>query len=325
MDTIIVFIAQYLYLIVLFIATIFFFLQPRKIKKGVLICGIIVAPLAYAISRIASALYYNPRPFVVGHFTPLIAHAADNGFPSDHMLLAGAMAMIVWFYNKKLGATLWMIAFLIGWARVYGGIHHVVDIVGSVIIVLVSGLAYYLAVRRANAHRKTGRLLYHFLIASAIIVASGFILAKGNYSISSPVAPMPTVIDPNFTTQVNDCFIPTAAANGYSLRIVSGFRSLAEQQQIYDQGRLENGAVVSESPPGHSLHNYGFAVDVADKWKGYNINWSELIAIGTYCGLDNGGVGDYPHFEYRGGFTTDQFMAGMRPKPLTLPCPIMAE
>jgi hypothetical protein len=165
-----------------------------------------------------------------------------------------------------------------------------------------------------------------YLIAMGIFVVClivGLIFAKRTYSIS-PV-PLPTALDPNFLTQVNDCFIPTAAVYGYTLRIVSGFRSMAQQQQIYDQGRLENGEVVSEAPPGHSLHNYGFAMDIVDRWKGYNIDWPQLIAIGAYCGLGNGGVGDYPHFEYRGGLTTDQFAAGTRPKPLTLPCPIMAE
>ena len=58
-----------------------------------------------------------------------------------------------------------------------------------------------------------------------------FIFAKRNYSISSSLAPLPTAINPNFLTQVDDCFIPTAAVYGYTLRIVSGFRSMAQQQQ----------------------------------------------------------------------------------------------
>jgi hypothetical protein len=64
-------------------------------------------------------------------------------------------------------------------------------------------------------------------------------------------------------------------------------------------------------------------VDIVDRWRGYNIDWPQLIAIGAYCGLGNGGVGDEPHFEYRGGLDTDQFAAGLRPVPLTLPCPAM--
>ena len=161
------------------------------------------------------------------------------------------------------------------------------------------------------------------VIFCAVFLILGFILTDREYPVVP--APLPTAIDPNFLTQVDDCFIPTAAVYGYTLRIVSGFRSMAQQQQIYDQGRLEDGHLVSEAPPGHSLHNYGFAVDVVDRWKGYNIDWTKLIAIGAYCGLGNGGAGDYPHFEYRDGFTTDQFSAGERPKPLTLPCSIMAE
>ncbi len=158
-----------------------------------------------------------------------------------------------------------------------------------------------------------------FAAASLVLLVRHFIV---------PIAravPVPAGLDPNFINQVNNCFIPTAAVYGYTLRITAGFRSVAEQQQIYDQGRLEDGHIVTEAEPGHSLHNYGFAVDVVDKWRGYDINWQKLIAIGAYCGLSNGGAGDYPHFEYRDGLVTDQFAAGMRPAPLTLPCPIMAE
>jgi peptidoglycan L-alanyl-D-glutamate endopeptidase CwlK len=160
------------------------------------------------------------------------------------------------------------------------------------------------------------------LICVAILTAFFIIFWHAAYSVKA--APIPTGLDPNFIAQVDDCFIPTAAVYGYDLRITSGFRSLVQQQQIYDQGRLEDGTVVSEAPPGHGLHNYGFAVDIVDRFKGYNIDWPQLIAIGAYCGLGNGGVGDYPHFEYRGGLDTDQFAAGLRPKPLTLPCPAMA-
>lgn len=148
MDTIIIFIAQYLYLLVLFIGAVFFILQPGRIRKSIVICSIIIVPLAYIVSRIAGVLYYDPRPFVVGHFIPLIAHAADNGFPSDHVLITGAVAMVLWFYNKKLSVVLWALALLIGWARVYGGIHHPADIAGSVIIALIAGVIYYFFTRK---------------------------------------------------------------------------------------------------------------------------------------------------------------------------------
>ncbi|HUZ93013.1 MAG TPA: phosphatase PAP2 family protein [Candidatus Paceibacterota bacterium] len=148
MDAIAIFIAKYLYLFVLAALAIFFFLRPRKAWKDMVICGVIVAPLAYVLAKIGSLLYADPRPFVVGHFIPLIAHAADNGFPSDHVLLAGAVAMVVWFFNKKLSAVLWIMALLIGWARVYSGIHHPADIAGSIAFVLIAGAIYALAMKK---------------------------------------------------------------------------------------------------------------------------------------------------------------------------------
>lgn len=154
LNSIAVFIAEYLYLLVLIIALMFFILQPRAIKKSMILCGIIVAPLAFIISRISSIFYYDPRPFVIGHFTPLIAHAADNGFPSDHTLLAGTIAMIVWFYDKKWSIAIWILALLIGAARVYAGIHHVADIAGSILIAIIAGLIYYFAVRRRERKAK---------------------------------------------------------------------------------------------------------------------------------------------------------------------------
>lgn len=148
MDAIAIFIAQYLYLVVLLIAAVYFFTRPKRVMKRMAICGIIVAPLAFVISRISSLLYYDPRPFIVGHFTPLFAHAADNGFPSDHVLLTGAIAVIVWFYNKKLSAALWALVLLIGWARVFAGVHHWTDIFGSVAMVIVAGAVYYFTIHR---------------------------------------------------------------------------------------------------------------------------------------------------------------------------------
>jgi peptidoglycan L-alanyl-D-glutamate endopeptidase CwlK len=136
---------------------------------------------------------------------------------------------------------------------------------------------------------------------------------------------MPTEINPNFITQVNECFIPTAAVYGYTLRITSGFRSLDEQVELFEQGRTIDGHIVTEAMPGKSIHNYGYAVDVADRNSAFEIDWEKLGRIGTYCGLEQGPDGDWPHFEHRAGLTTDEFMQGARPPLLSLPCQIMAD
>lgn len=136
------------------------------------------------------------------------------------------------------------------------------------------------------------------------------------------IVPLPTKINQNFLTQVDECFIPIASIYGYTLRITSGFRSLEEQNKIYEQGRVEDGNIVSWATAGKSMHNYGYAIDVVDRWRGYYINWKRLARIANFCGLEQV---DDPHFEYRGGLSTEQFEAGLIPEPLTLPCEIMSE
>ena len=142
-------------------------------------------------------------------------------------------------------------------------------------------------------------------------------------SILQTKAPIPTEINPNFIKQVNECFLPVAAVYGYSLRITADFRSMADQTALYQEGRTINGHIITEAQAGKSIHNYGYAVDVVDRYRGYNINWTKLVKIGAYCGLESGGDGDLPHFEERAGLTTADFAAGKRPPALTLPCQIM--
>ncbi len=143
-DILIIFGAKYLIFIVLIFAFIYFLTLPRNKQKEIVTFGIITLLLTYIVALIAGHCYYNPRPFVLGHSTPLVAHSPDNGFPSDHMLLASAVAMIIFFFNKKVGTGLGLLAILIGTARVLAGVHHYIDIVGSVIISLVIAcLSYY--------------------------------------------------------------------------------------------------------------------------------------------------------------------------------------
>ena len=136
MNILVIFGAKYLYLIEIVLAIIYFFLQSKSKQKLIVVFSAIFFPLTYIIAKVVSFLYFDPRPFVIGHFTPLIAHAPDNGFPSDHMLLAGAIASILYVYNKKLGIVAWVVAFIIGASRVFVGVHHWIDIVGSVVIVV---------------------------------------------------------------------------------------------------------------------------------------------------------------------------------------------
>lgn len=141
MNTLIVFTAQYVFLVSIAVFLLYVAYQrlyQRKKFPPFLILSLISFPLSFIVAKILAHFIYNPRPFVVNHIKPLFHHAADNGFPSDHMLLTMTIASIIFVYNKKLGILLTVVAIGIGTARVLANIHHVEDIVGSAIIAIVT-------------------------------------------------------------------------------------------------------------------------------------------------------------------------------------------
>jgi len=136
MDTLIIFIAKYLLFVSIAIAILYFLKQTRQKQKEMLIFAVLLLSLSYVIAKIVGHFYFDPRPFVLGHFAPLLPHAADNGFPSDHTLLAAAVAFAIFHFNKKLGMFLLLLAILVGVARVLAGVHHLIDVAVSLAVVL---------------------------------------------------------------------------------------------------------------------------------------------------------------------------------------------
>ena len=130
------------------IAVVYFLMQSRPRRKRMLIFAALVLPLVYIVSLIGGVLYDDPRPFVVRHFTPLIPHKPSNGFPSDHVLWSAATAAIIFPSNKYLSLILWLLTVLVGASRVYVGVHHPIDIVGSIAMaVVVTSIVYLITTR----------------------------------------------------------------------------------------------------------------------------------------------------------------------------------
>ncbi len=136
--------AEYLYIVIIVIALVYFLKQPKATKIQIIIFGITTLPLIYIVAKIISLFYYDPRPFVEGNFMPLISHVPDNGFPSDHTLLSAAIASVFYPFNKKVAVALWAFVLIIGFSRVYTGIHHPIDVLGSMAIAsVVASLVYF--------------------------------------------------------------------------------------------------------------------------------------------------------------------------------------
>jgi undecaprenyl-diphosphatase len=147
MNSWVIFAGSYLIFIVALIAIIVTLFSTKTVRNRIILLAMLSSLLAFGLAWIGGSLYYDTRPFVIDHSTPLINHAADNGFPSDHAVYATVVAASIFIFKRKIGILLGILAVLIGWARVVAGIHHPVDIAGGVIIGLVASSMGWLITR----------------------------------------------------------------------------------------------------------------------------------------------------------------------------------
>ncbi len=106
------------------------------------------------------------------------------------------------------------------------------------------------------------------------------------------------------------------ARKGHAIDIVSGFRSFAEQNKLYAQGRTTPGSIVTNARGGESLHNYGVAFD-AVFMVGGKPSWAEkhpwtlLGETAEAIGLEWGGrwtsFKDRPHMQLTLDYNLDDF------------------
>jgi undecaprenyl-diphosphatase len=151
MDGLITFAAKDLILLPVLL-TLYFLLRLKGNKRrNFIILLIATGVLSLIFAKIASHLYYNPRPFLKDGVTPLFTVGHDNGFPSDHTLLAAFLGFAALSYSLRWGVGLLVVALLVGWARVDAGVHHLVDVCGSFVF---SGLAYLIVYKAQSKYLK---------------------------------------------------------------------------------------------------------------------------------------------------------------------------
>lgn len=144
--------AQYLIFLIILIAILVTWFSERQIRRRIILLGVFSLILALVIAQFTGIFIYNARPFVVDNMTPLFPHAADNGFPSDHALIALVISLAVMIYRWKWGLLMVILGILVGAARVFSGVHHWVDIGGSTGIAMVSVfLAWIILLRVENS------------------------------------------------------------------------------------------------------------------------------------------------------------------------------
>ena len=146
MDTLTIFLAKYLIIGVALVGLITWLKLSRGGRKELAVAVIIAGIAAIVLSKVLGALYFHPRPFVTDHIKPLITHAPDNGFPSDHTTLVMAVTTVIYYYRKRFAAVALVLSLGVGIGRVLAHVHSPIDILGGLAAGVVAGaLGFYSA------------------------------------------------------------------------------------------------------------------------------------------------------------------------------------
>lgn len=75
------------------------------------------------------------RPYVsIPHTLLLVSRSTDYAFPSDHAVMAGAVAAGLCYVNRRLGIFAWVAAVLLAFSRVYVGAHYPHDVAAGLVL-----------------------------------------------------------------------------------------------------------------------------------------------------------------------------------------------
>jgi len=107
--------------------------------------------------------------------------------------------------------------------------------------------------------------------------------------------------------------IAKAAANGVTIKVISGLRTYDEQNDLYAQGRTKEGKVVTNARGGYSNHNFGIAFDIGvfegSRYLDDSPKYKAVGLLGMDLGLEWGGnwktIQDEPHFQLRPKWASD--------------------
>ncbi|XIH32732.1 peptidase M15 [Cytobacillus firmus] len=142
--------------------------------------------------------------------------------------------------------------------------------------------------------------------------------------------PPPTALHP-LVAEKKDELIALAADKGINVVITQDFRSIEEQDALYEKGRTAEGNIVTHAKGGESYHNFGLAIDFAlmsvdgqviwdmnyDGNGNSRADWMEVVKIAKDLGFEWGGdwtqFKDYPHLQMDFGLSIWELQRGKRP------------
>ena len=115
--------------------------ERSRLQRAV-IYGLVGVGVANLLVLILTNSYFRPRPFLEEETILLFYPPTDSSFPANATAVVFALAYGVWLGNRWLGVGAFALAALLGFARVYTGVHYPLDVLaGAAIGLFITFLA----------------------------------------------------------------------------------------------------------------------------------------------------------------------------------------
>jgi undecaprenyl-diphosphatase len=125
----------------------------RHSPAGALVLAFFVAVVSFAADSASFGvkdLFQRARPFEAHPQIHPLYVVHSSSFPAGHAATAFAGATVLAFVVPRVAWLLYLIAALIGFSRVYVGVHYPTDVLGGAVIGVAVGLAFAFALRAAR-------------------------------------------------------------------------------------------------------------------------------------------------------------------------------
>lgn len=84
---------------------------------------------SFLSARILKEIFRIARPYVTHPNIIALAHAPGFSFPSEHASVYGALTMILFHFDYRLGVASLIFAILVMFSRVIIGVHYPIDVI----------------------------------------------------------------------------------------------------------------------------------------------------------------------------------------------------
>jgi undecaprenyl-diphosphatase len=168
-DYLIVFIGEYaLYFYIVFFLYVVYRVYATKNVGDIALYIIAVASAIFARFGVASLIryfYHHVRPYLGLHIPHLLSDTSYS-FPSGHTIFFFALATGLLFVNKRFAYATYILGFIVGVARIMGGVHYPSDVLGGMILGIISGYVVFQGLYYA-LFGKTSRVFQKKITSSA--------------------------------------------------------------------------------------------------------------------------------------------------------------